>query len=102
MSSPLSPGLCGEIWRIASDNFCEHQPLIHSLGNLLAGEENKKFLFRDELISVRAVREKMISKTGRLECCSRKFSSGTSSFQCDTSSKRPIFEIIFPQWADVH
>ena len=28
MSSPKSPGFCGEIWRIASDDFCEHQPLM--------------------------------------------------------------------------
>ena len=28
MSSPKSPGFCGEILRIASDDFCEHQPLM--------------------------------------------------------------------------
>jgi hypothetical protein len=28
MSSPISPGFCGEIWRIASNDFCKHQPLM--------------------------------------------------------------------------
>jgi hypothetical protein len=77
-----------------------------SLQTVIAGEETKSYFFVIEINLSESREEKMISKTSRLECCSRKFSSETASFQvgrtnsignsCGTSSKRPVSEIIFP------